>query len=177
MLATSLIAIVALLSLSESCFALDSQTFTLRHVHRTHADTGRVRWGNVSRDVVAASLLGDTRDGSSAHTHSLQTRRTSVHRPASQAAFHAARAHSRRRKKEKSVLGRFALDREWGQSVGWEEEDVQGPALDKRETVVTLAKMTNNAYLTPDEAGWYDLGGNWTTVSLLSFGLHELMCG
>jgi len=56
----------------------------------------------------------------------------------------------------------LGFGKEWGQSLGWNEDDVDGPAVDKRETVLALAKMTNNAYLKPDEAGWYDLGGNWT---------------
>ncbi|KAG9095272.1 hypothetical protein FRC06_009968 [Ceratobasidium sp. 370] len=49
-----------------------------------------------------------------------------------------------------------------GRSLGWEERDVDGPATDKRETLLALAKMTNNAYFHKDEPGWYDLGGNWT---------------
>ncbi|KAG9102846.1 putative lipase atg15, partial [Ceratobasidium sp. 370] len=89
----------------------------------------------------------------------LQTRRTTVHRPISQDAFHAAR----HRRNEKSLFGRLGLGREWAQSLGWDEDDVEGPATDKRETVLALAKMTNNAYLEPADAGWYDLGGNWTT--------------
>lgn len=171
MLTRSLLTLFVSLSLSTTSLALDAQTFTLRHVHRTHADSGRIKWADVSEDIISASLLAEeTVDGSLTHTHSLQTRQTSVHRPVSQAAFQAARVHSRRRRKEKSVLGRFALDREWGQSLGWEEDDVEGPAIDKRETILALAKMTNNAYLSPGESGWYDLGGNWTAVSdLLSY--------
>ncbi|KAF8758721.1 Lipase (class 3) [Rhizoctonia solani] len=49
-----------------------------------------------------------------------------------------------------------------GRKICWNEDDVDGPAIDKRETVLALAKMTNNAYLSPEESGWYDLGGNWT---------------
>ncbi|CAE6444148.1 unnamed protein product [Rhizoctonia solani] len=151
------------LSISAISLAIDTQSFTLRHVHRTHADTGRIRWSDVSQDTISTSQLSEeTPDGSSTHTHSLHVRRTDVHRPVSQAAFQAARVHSRKRKKEKSVLGRFALDREWGQSMGWKEDTIEGPAIDKRETVLALAKMTNNAYLSPGETGWYDLGGNWT---------------
>jgi putative lipase involved disintegration of autophagic bodies len=52
--------------------------------------------------------------------------------------------------------------------MGWQEDDVDGPAIDKRETVLVLAKMTNNAYLSPGESGWYDMGGNWTAVSRIS---------
>ncbi|QRV86814.1 Lipase (class 3) [Ceratobasidium sp. AG-Ba] len=147
------------LSVTLSSVALDAETFTLRHVHSSHVDTGRIRWANVPDDIVSASLLAEpTLDGSSTHTHTLQTRRTTIHRPISQEAFHAAR----QRRKEKSLFGRLALGKEWGQSLGWDEDDVEGPAVDKRETILVLAKMTNNAYLQPTESGWYDLGGNWT---------------
>ncbi|KAG8691028.1 putative lipase atg15 [Ceratobasidium sp. 395] len=82
-----------------------------------------------------------------------------VHRPISQDAFHAAR----KRRKQKSPFGRVGLWKEREQSLGWDEDDVEGPAVDKRETVLVLAKMTNNAYVEPNESEWYDLGGNWTT--------------
>ncbi|KAG8746157.1 putative lipase atg15 [Ceratobasidium sp. 414] len=163
MLTGSLLALFISLSLPTSSVALDAQTFTLRHVHSAHADTGRIRWADVPEDVVTASSLADpTPDGSSTHTHTLQTRRTTVHRPISQDAFHAAR----RRRNEKSLFGRLGLGKEWGQSLGWDEDDIEGPAIDKRETVLALAKITNNAYLQPADAGWYDLGGNWTTGEL-----------
>jgi lipase ATG15 len=168
MLTRSLLALFVSLSLSTPSLALDAQTFTLRHVHATNADSGRIRWADVPEDIITTSLQADaTSDGSSTHTHTLQTRRTTVHRPISQDAFHAARAQSRKRRRDKSVFGRLGFGQEWGQSLGWDEGDVPGPAIDKRETVLALAKMTNNAYLKPDEAGWYDLGGNWTAVSRL----------
>ncbi len=55
----------------------------------------------------------------------------------------------------------------FGESValGWEEDEVVGPDVEKRDTLLELAKMTNNAYLEPGEAGWYDLGGEWNVVS------------
>ncbi|ELU43775.1 lipase [Rhizoctonia solani AG-1 IA] len=163
MLSKSLLTLLVSLSIPTTSLARDAQLFTLRHVHRTHSESGHIKWADVSQDTIRASEIGEeTLDGSSTHTHSLHVQRMSVHRPVSQDAFQAARAHSRRRRKEKSVLGRFSLDREWGQSLGWNEDDVDGPAIDKRETVLALAKMTNNAYLSPEESGWYDLGGNWT---------------
>ncbi|KAF7773375.1 hypothetical protein Agabi119p4_5542 [Agaricus bisporus var. burnettii] len=35
-------------------------------------------------------------------------------------------------------------------------------SLNTEETLLSLAKMTNNAYLNDGEAGWYELGKNWT---------------
>ncbi|KAF8602716.1 alpha/beta-hydrolase [Ceratobasidium sp. AG-I] len=160
MLSKSLLTLFVSLSISSS-FA--QQTFTLRHVHATHAESGRIRWGDVPEDVVTTSALsGETIDGSSTHTHLLETRRTTIHRPISQAAFHAARTRSQKNRRQKSVISRIAPGQEWGHSLGWDEDDVEGPAVDKRETILALAKMTNNAYLSPGETGWYDLGGNWT---------------
>jgi putative lipase involved disintegration of autophagic bodies len=46
----------------------------------------------------------------------------------------------------------------------WDEDEVLGPDVSKRSVLQLLAKMTNNAYLNPGEAGWYDLGSNWTAV-------------
>jgi len=45
----------------------------------------------------------------------------------------------------------------------WGEEEVLGPDVTSRDTILRLAKMTNNAYAYPEEGErkWYDLGGNW----------------
>jgi lipase ATG15 len=47
------------------------------------------------------------------------------------------------------------------QSLDWEEEIVPGPDVESRETLLTLAKMSNNAYVEPGDAYWYDLGERW----------------
>lgn len=49
----------------------------------------------------------------------------------------------------------------------WDEVEVPGPNVTDRETLHTLAMMTNNAYH-PDleEKGWYDLGPDWNSVSV-----------
>ncbi|KAG5337287.1 hypothetical protein C0989_009933 [Termitomyces sp. Mn162] len=43
----------------------------------------------------------------------------------------------------------------------WNEEEVIGPDVESRETLLELAKMTNNAYLCDDDPDWYDLGDSW----------------
>jgi lipase ATG15 len=49
----------------------------------------------------------------------------------------------------------------------WDEVEVPGPNATDRETLHTLAMMTNNAYhADPDRKGWYDLGPDWDPVSL-----------
>ena len=53
-------------------------------------------------------------------------------------------------------------------ALDWNEDTVLGPDVESRQTLLLLAKMTNNAYVTPEDAGWYDLGGNWSVVRVLS---------
>ncbi|KAI0269485.1 alpha beta-hydrolase [Russula aff. rugulosa BPL654] len=67
-------------------------------------------------------------------------------RPPSAEAFSEARALSRR-----------------GQSttLNWEEDNIMGPDVSKRETLLLLAKMTSNAYIEPDTDGWYNLTDKW----------------
>jgi putative lipase involved disintegration of autophagic bodies len=70
------------------------------------------------------------------------------------------------------MLDRLGPAKSWEQSLGWEESDVEGPATEKRETLLALAQMTNNAYYHKGQVGWYDLGGNWTAVSALPNNAH-----
>jgi len=49
----------------------------------------------------------------------------------------------------------------------WDEAEVPGPNVTDRETLHTLAMMTNNAYYQDlGKKGWYDLGPDWNSVSL-----------
>ncbi|PCH42089.1 alpha/beta-hydrolase [Wolfiporia cocos MD-104 SS10] len=120
-------------SLSSSSSALQ---FELRHYHAV--------------SPAAQVLFHDARPHaqSLSHTsHTIRTRSVKTHRPSTLAAF----AHARTR----SI--RFA------ESVylDWDEDEVQGPNIESRETLLELAKMTNDAYLSPGESGWYDLGNEW----------------
>ncbi|KAF5386866.1 hypothetical protein D9615_002087 [Tricholomella constricta] len=45
----------------------------------------------------------------------------------------------------------------------WKDVDVQGPNVEKRETLLQLAKMTYNSYTVPKDKDWYDLGSDWNT--------------
>ena len=49
--------------------------------------------------------------------------------------------------------------------IDWDKIEMDGPDVNDRETLLVLAKMTNNAYLLPDEEGWYPLGDYWNDVS------------
>ncbi|KAN0123698.1 alpha/beta-hydrolase [Lactarius tabidus] len=50
-----------------------------------------------------------------------------------------------------------------GQSAAldWEEDDVLGPDVTLRETLLLLAKMTSDAYFVPGVSGWYNLTEEW----------------
>lgn len=52
------------------------------------------------------------------------------------------------------------------ESLPWEPEIVPGPDVENRETLLTLAKMSNDAYVErPGEPYWYELDKNWNDVS------------
>jgi len=72
---------------------------------------------------------------------------TSSSRPSSFTAFSRARTRS-------IVFGQ-------NERLQWDEEEIVGPDVESRETLLELAKMTNNAYIEPDDSQWYDLGGVW----------------
>ena len=56
-----------------------------------------------------------------------------------------------------------------GQSamLGWEADEVLGPDVTRRETLLLLAKMTSNSYFVPNANGWYNLTDEWGVVRKL----------
>lgn len=119
--------------------------FELRHLHATSSD-GRVFFHDVRESGIQALALGGEPT-----TYPLRTQRVITHRPASMDAFHNARVRSMRFR-ESAI-------------IDWDKIEVDGPDVNDRETLLVLAKMTNNAYLLPDEEGWYPLGEYWNDVS------------
>ena len=85
--------------------------------------------------------------GSTRPNYRVKTRKLKSHRPSSQEAFHKARARSLQ-----------------SEPLRWDEEEIEAPDVESRETLLTLSKMSNNAYLDPGESGWYDLGDTWNVV-------------
>ncbi|KIY64425.1 alpha/beta-hydrolase [Cylindrobasidium torrendii FP15055 ss-10] len=116
----------------------------LRHIHGTAPDTGRI----VFADYRPEKWIDLT--GTAGQSYSIKTRKIRTYRPQSIGAFNDARAWSMR----------------FGQSVTlpWDEDDVLGPDIESREVLLALAKMSSNAYLQPNETGWYELGANWTST-------------
>ena len=133
--------------------------FELRHLHAV-SSSATVLFSDVSSpDLLQTHTLSDP-SGSTKATYSIQTSLIKTHRPSSFASFSNARLRSLQ----------FG-ENEW---VGWKEDEIMGPNVESRETLLELAKMTNNAYLEPDEPGWYGLNETWNVVRLFSsvFLLH-----
>ena len=117
--------------------------FQLRHLHAVSSDA-RVVFKDVQHSDAIAAANGLS-------TYALRSRRVKAHRPNSLDAFHAARVRSMRFQET--------------EAIDWDEIEVEGPDVEDRETLLLLAKMTNNAYLAPGEQGWYELGERWNVVS------------
>lgn len=115
-----------------------SLTFRLRH---THAITNRSR--AIFTDVPLA--LAADRD-----VYSIQTRPTVIHRPSSRNDF---------------MSSRFSRVTD---AHLWIADTTEGPNVEKRETLLELAKMTHNTYFEPNSKEWYDLGSDWNTVCAVS---------
>ena len=117
--------------------------FELRHQHGVTPE-GAIVFNDPLRTQQALSLARSS-------SHSVSTRHIRRTRPRSQEAFQSARTRSR-------------LFRE-NTVIDWDEDEIEAPNVEKRETLLSLAKMTNNAYLEPGETGWYELGKEWNVVS------------
>ena len=115
--------------------------FELRHQHAVTPDA----------HVIFSDVLRPPRlRAGNTTTYSIATRNISTFRPPS------FRAHEEARRR--SIRHAQSADLPW-----WEEEIV-GPDVEKRETLLGLAKMTNNAYVAPEDAAWYELGKGWNDV-------------
>lgn len=118
--------------------------FELRHLHAVASNSSRTIFADVSPDKL------QTVQGYSNGSYSIRTRPITTHRPSSFSAFARARTRALR----------FG-ESEW---LDWEEEEVLAPDVESREVLLHLAKMTNNAYVDPDDPAWYDLNEGWNTV-------------
>ncbi|KAJ7227463.1 alpha/beta-hydrolase [Mycena pura] len=114
-------------------------SFELRHLHAV-SPSAQVVFADVPQ---RAGVLSDD-------SHTLLTRKIRSYKPPSFALHAQAREQSRR----------------FGQSLPfefpWDEQEVVAPDVEDRFTLLELAKMTNNAYVDPDDEAWYELGANWT---------------
>jgi lipase ATG15 len=119
-------------------------TFQLRHLHAI-SEYGHVLLSDVDHTSYQGNVTTYTSE-----KYTLDTRIMSAHRLPSFDALSDARYRSMK-------FGQSTL-------LDWDEEEIVGPDVESRETLLILAKMTNNSYLQPEDKGWYPLGENWTTV-------------
>jgi len=121
--------------------------FELRHLHATAAnDSAHVIFSDITPQKLSSKIRSSGTSGCIRPTYNIPTRRVTTYKPTS---FHDRRSRNPR----------------FGQSEAfeWDIEEIPGPDVEKRETLLELAKMTNNAYLEPEETGWYDIG-SWNSV-------------
>lgn len=122
--------------------APDTLQFHLRHEHAVTA-ANHIVFADVPRNNLHLAATPFV-----VNTTPLRT-----HRPSSSLAY--SKAIRRSRQHAQSSL------------LDWWDEEVQGPDVRSRETLLTLAKMTFDAYLEPSDADWYKLGPQWNKVSIL----------
>lgn len=118
--------------------------FQLRHQHATVSNSSKV-------------IFSDIAPSFAAETYSVGTRHIKSHRPTSFSAFSSARFRSVQEGQSDALL--------------WRETNVVGPDVKRRETLLTLAKMTSNAYTQPDQKDWYNIDPFNTVRSI-----HRVSC-
>jgi putative lipase involved disintegration of autophagic bodies len=123
-------------------------TFHLRHVHAA-TSSAHVYLSDVSHDLSSAS---GSDFGFLSAPLSISTSPVRTTRPSSPDEFTAAR--------HMSMRGQSAM-------LGWEADEVAGPDVTRRETLLLLAKMTSNSYFAPGTNGWYNLTDEWDVVRCL----------
>ncbi|KAG9009801.1 putative lipase atg15 [Tulasnella sp. JGI-2019a] len=114
-------------------------TFHLRHLHAI-SNSSQI----IFHDVPSNSEAMSTRE--------IQARRAIVHRPSSSKSFHRARLRS--------------MYYSESEILDWDEDEILGPDVTSRETLLELAKMTNNAYVERSDPAWYSLGDHWNNDTL-----------
>ncbi|GAA5915826.1 triglyceride lipase ATG15 [Sporobolomyces salmoneus] len=155
------------------------RTFTLRHAFHSstsHRHLPPSRLDYSTQDVLsiegALSPYGNTQTVR-------KTKRLRVQRPSSQDAFHAARRSSfmKSMMRSSSRLDFTSLaqsqfeDERLASTLEWEETEIEVPDTNDVETLAAFGRMTSNAYTTPDQSGWYDIGAGWNRSD--SFGWKE----
>ncbi|KAN0092932.1 Alpha/Beta hydrolase fold [Tylopilus felleus] len=142
MLRTTLTAFLPLLSFLARLYPQEDTRlqFELRQQHAVSPD-GHIVFIDVPHVPTALAYANET-------TYTIMTKRVSAFRPPSFDAYEAARIRSIRHAQSADLA--------------WSEAQVVGPDVERRETLLELAKMTNNAYVTPNDSAWYVLRDGWT---------------
>jgi putative lipase involved disintegration of autophagic bodies len=123
--------------------------FHLRHFH-VATPSANVYFADAPHDLSRAKSLASV-------PLSIASSPLRTTRPSSLQHFQAARHMSKR--------GQSAL-------LNWQEDEVSGPDVMRRETLLLLAKMTSNTYFEPYKRGWYNLTDDWNVVRHLPSASH-----
>lgn len=118
--------------------------FELRHQHAV-APSGHVVFSDVLRRPISSLGFPST-------THELGTTYISSFRLPSFNEYIEARMRSIRHAQSTDLF--------------WSHERILAPHVESRETLLELAKMTNNAYVAPNDSAWYALKEQWVHVRL-----------
>lgn len=132
------------LSLPEPQTVSKPLSFHLRHLHAI-TPTNQVLFADVQNPQRIHAQGQESYDLRIPSTRSLKIPRTSAD------SFQSARRHSR-------VYGESTI-------MDWSEDQVEGPDVGDKEVLLTLAKMTANAYVEVGDKDWYDLSDRWNQVS------------
>ncbi|KAI0067284.1 alpha/beta-hydrolase [Artomyces pyxidatus] len=123
---------------SSSPSARSELHFELRHSHAV-TSAAHVYFSNVGR---SNPLRAERQPAFTLRSKDIKT-----YKPLSAAAYVDARKRS--------------IYRAESEVLHWDEEEVPGPDVESRESLLMLARMTSNAYNEPDSKEWYDLEGNY----------------
>jgi lipase ATG15 len=133
--------------------------FELRHLHAV-SPAGHVLFATPSQQEVQLHATSFNINVNEQH-HTLHTRPVKTYRPGARSfdAFSSRTTHP-----HQHAFNSYRPNK-GVELLRWDEDEVPGPDVTRRDTLLTLAKMTSNAYYpNSTETGWWDLGGNWTFV-------------
>ncbi len=116
--------------------------FEPRHFHTLAPDDKTI----VFQDVHPIAAL------QSKPQYPIRVKPTRRSKPSSQATFHESRRMSMR---------------SMSRRVDWEDDEIPAPDVSSNETLGTLARMTFDAYIEPNDSEWYDLDGAFNAVRII----------
>ena len=145
----------------------NAHTLTLRHAF--HSSTSHRHLPPSQLDYSPQDLLSISSLTSYSSSQSIRTKRIRIQRPNSQEAFQAARRANYFTPLRAMESGRLPSmdemrDMELASTLEWEEHEIEAPDTEDVETLAAIGKMTSNAYTTPDQSGWNDIGAGWNRV-------------
>ncbi|KAK4700107.1 lipase ATG15, partial [Phenoliferia sp. Uapishka_3] len=162
----SLLALLSTASAEQITFSSppQSRTLTLKHAIHISTSPNHRHLPPLHRSYSPSDLLSIQATEGHSNTQQIRTVKTTAWRPSSQRAYQAARRssfYSQRARNAGRALSRDEQqDEEWAGGLGWREDEIEMPDTSDVGTLLSLAKLTSNAYSAPS-SDWYDLEGKW----------------